>query len=151
MKLPRFSTIFTLLAIMSLGQSQIYGSIPRFDFRKVVSIDFVDCKQHEIHPDGNAIDQKASLQYAFGDANIIANAGVRAAANPNEPPFNYFFHPTDNETVVQSLQMVIDLTENVTSFGRAHLVMDCNNPQWCTLPNQWGYSQVWAATHKFWE
>ena len=139
-----FFAISSLLAMMALGRR------PTFDINKLVTFDETNCKRNIIGLDG-PIDQRANLQDAFGDAIIIAHAGVLAAATPNKPPFNYFFHPTDNETVVQSLQMVIDLTENVASFGSAHIAMDCNNIRRCKLRNQWGYTQIWSPTAKWWE
>ena len=50
----------------------------------------------------------------------LAHAGVLAAATPDVPPFNDFFHLTDNITVVQNLNMVIALTEDTGSFGRGY-------------------------------
>jgi len=57
-----------------------------------------------------------------------------AAAHPNDPPFNYFFHPTDNVTVAQNLQTVIDMTEDPGSFRPGtHISMSCNDPDQCRL------------------
>ena len=149
--IPVISMVFAVAASWTFHETQGIQAIPKFSWDSLVSFDTTGCNQALIRINGKTVNQTENLLTAFGDANIIAHAGILAAAKPNEPPFNYFFHPTDNETVVQGLQMVTGLTENTRSFRSAHIVMTCNNPQWCKLQNQWGYSQVWNPTHVFWE
>ena len=141
----------------------IAADIPHFDYVEVVSFDTQSCDYKAPRPDGTIIDQETNLRTAFADANTLAHAGLIAAAKPHDPPFSYYFHAEDNETVVENLQMVIALTEDPKSFGTdlggqiavsgGKVAMTCNNQEWCRLKNQWGYAQVWSGevTHKAWE
>ena len=149
--------------ILLLSHSHIIAAgKPNFDKYEVVTFDAQNCNHKATRPDGTILDQETSLRTAFGDANLLAHAGVNAAAKPHDPPFSYYFHPEDNETVVENLQMVIALTEDPKSFGTVEemvwggggkVLLNCNQQQWCTLKNQWGYSQVWEGEtrHRQWE
>lgn len=140
----------TLVAVLALTR-QTY-CFPNFDdWNVLLSQNIENCKSEAITPDGRSVDQLQQLNWALEDAITIAHHGIIAATKPEEPPFNYFFRPTDNETVVQHLQMVIDLREYPTSFRPGtHVSMECNDPDWCTLPNQWGITNLWYGEQLNW-
>lgn len=97
------------------------------------------------------INQATRLLDAIQDANTIAHAGLIAADSPNAPPFNYFFQPSDNATVKQYLQSVINLTEDPSSVHsfigsdiRPSIDINCNDRLLCQKPDQWGYTAFWG-------
>ena len=154
---PNFSLVLVSLTLI-LSHQHVMADMPYFGYHDVVTFDTQNCNHKVYRPDGTLINQETSLRTAFSDANTLAHAGVIAAARPHDPPFNYYFHPEDNETVVENLQMVIALTEDPRSFGthpidQGRVALTCNEPRWCRLKNQWGYAQVWSARtqHKTWE
>ena len=108
------------LFILLLSHSHFIAAIkPNFYITRVVTFDTQNCNHQATRPDGTIIDQETSLRTAFGDANSLAHAGANAAARPHDPPFSYYFHAEDNETVVENLQMVIALIEDPKSFSTA--------------------------------
>jgi len=135
------------VAIIALFR-QAHAVFPNFD-KSTLLADPSRCKPDAIDLDGNHVDQRASLHWALTDANSVAHAGIVAAAYPNNPPFSYFFNPTDNVTAAQNLQTVIDMTENPGSFRPGtHISMSCNDPDQCRLQDQWGYTAQWLASQK---
>ena len=143
-------SIFLTLSHVGLGYSE------RVEYTQAVIFDLGTCNPNARGPYGSVVNQRLNIQSAFKDANTIAHAGILAAARPNEPPFNYYFHPTTNKTVVHNLQTVIALTEDPESFSsgrwQGRVVMSCNDRRWCKLDNQWGYPQVWSYNRdNIWE
>lgn len=146
------SALVISLTLFHIG----HGYSERVEYTRAVIFDLGTCNPSARGLDGNVVNQRLNLQSAFKDANTIAHAGILAAARPNEPPFNYYFHPTSNETVVHNLQTVIALTEDPESFSsgrwQGRVVMNCNDRRWCKLDNQWGYPQVWSHNRdNIWE
>ncbi|KAL6720371.1 hypothetical protein ACLMJK_002292 [Lecanora helva] len=101
----------------------------------------------------NNVNQTTNLIDAFHDANTIASAGLVAAASPNSPPFNYFFHPSDNATVAHHLQTIIDITEHPSAVHSKiedglvpYIYVNCNDAFLCKYRNQWGYSTFWGKS-----
>jgi hypothetical protein len=142
---PLISTIVAIIA----PNRQAHAVFPNFDESTLLAEDPSTCKPDATDLDGNHVDQRASLHWALVDANTIAHAGIVAAAHPNDPSFNYSFNPTDNVTVAQNLQTVIDMTEDPGSFRPGtHISMSCNDPDQCRLQNPWGYTAQWFASQK---
>lgn len=155
MGLFEFPTTSALVVSLAFLQN-VHAYSERIEYTQAVGFDLRTCNPNARGPDGNVVDQGLNLQSAFKDSNTIAHAGILAAARPNEPPFNYYFHPTDNVTVVQNLQMVVALTEDPGSFSsgrwQGRVVMNCNDKRWCKLDKQWGYPQVWSYNRdNIWE
>lgn len=142
--------VTTIVAIITLFR-QAHAVFPHFDESKLITENASKCEADATGPDGNHIDQRASLHWALVDANTIAHAGIVAAAHPNDPPFDYFFDPTDNVTVARILQTVIDMTEDPGSFhSGTHISMGCNDPDQCRSQKQWGYAAQWYSSQNFW-
>ena len=152
-----FQSSATSVFVIFLAPFHIgHGYSERVEYTKAVIFDLGTCNPTAHGLDGNVVDQRLNLQSAFKDANTIAHAGIIAAARPDEPPFNYYFHPTTNETVVHNLRMMTALTEDPDSFSsgrfQGRVVMNCNDRRWCKLDNQWGYPQVRTYyRNNFWE